>query len=100
MTASTPRFGIWANVYGTWASLRHPEDPLDASWERNRRQIQLAEELGFDSTLLAQLEAWLLTGDQAAHDLEPLAAVEGPLLRRRGLPPQARQPLPRAPARV
>ena len=52
----TPRFGVWANVYGSWASMQHPEDPLDASWERNRRQILLAEELGFDATLIAQHE--------------------------------------------
>jgi alkanesulfonate monooxygenase len=52
----SPRFDVWANVYGTWASLQHPEDPLDASWERNKRRILLAEELGFDSTLIAQHE--------------------------------------------
>jgi alkanesulfonate monooxygenase len=93
MTASTPRFGIWANVYGTWASLQHPEDPLDASWERNRRQIQLAEELGFDSTLLAQheinpfghhldqLEAWTAAAAIAAvtDRIEIIAAIK-PLL--------------------
>lgn len=75
MTALTPRFGVWCMVYGSWASYHHPQDPVDASWERNRRQILEAEELGYDSTLVAQhifnpsgdeydqLEAW--TGSAA-----------------------------------
>jgi alkanesulfonate monooxygenase len=93
MTDITPRFGVWANVYGTWASLQHPEDPLDASWERNKRQILLAEELGFDSTLLAQhevnpfghhydqLEAWTSSAALAAltSRIEIITAIK-PLL--------------------
>ncbi len=54
MSVLPPRFGVWANVYGTWASRHHPDDPPDASWERNRRLVQEAEELGFTSTLIAQ----------------------------------------------
>lgn len=49
-----PRFGVWCMVYGSWASYHHPEDPVDASWERNKGQILEAEELGYDSTLVAQ----------------------------------------------
>ncbi|MBO0767262.1 MAG: LLM class flavin-dependent oxidoreductase [Solirubrobacterales bacterium] len=64
-----PRFGIWANVYGSWASLQHPEDPLDASWERNKRQILLAEQLGYDSTLIAQHEV-----NPFGHHLDQLEA--------------------------
>ena len=41
-----PRFGIWAIVYGTSASLQHPEDPVDASWKRNRDLVLEAEALG------------------------------------------------------
>ncbi len=41
-------------MYGTWASLRHPDDPVDASWERSKRLILEAEELGYESTLVAQ----------------------------------------------
>jgi alkanesulfonate monooxygenase len=48
------RFGVWALTEGTWHSRRHPEDPFDASWERNKQQILEAEALGFDATLLAQ----------------------------------------------
>jgi len=51
---SGPRFGVWAQTEGTWHSLRHPEDPFDASWERNRAQVLEAEQLGFATTLLAQ----------------------------------------------
>ncbi|HVW46381.1 MAG TPA: LLM class flavin-dependent oxidoreductase [Solirubrobacterales bacterium] len=94
MTTPPPlRFGIWANVYGTWASLQHPEDPLDASWARNRRQVLLAEELGFDSTLLAQhtinpfghqldqLEAWTASAAlaEATERIETITAIK-PLL--------------------
>ena len=93
MSDIAPRFGVWANVYGTWASLQHPEDPLDASWERNKRQILLAEELGFDSTLLAQhevnpfghhydqLEAWTASAALAAltERIEIITAIK-PLL--------------------
>ena len=49
-----PRFGIWAIVYGTSASLQHPEDPVDASWLRNRSLVLEAEALGIDSVLVAQ----------------------------------------------
>ncbi|MDF6100731.1 MULTISPECIES: hypothetical protein [Gordonia] len=45
-----PRFGVWANVYGTWASAHHPDDPVDASWERNLALVRRAEELGYHST--------------------------------------------------
>ena len=48
------RFGVWALTHGSWASRHHPKDPPDASWERVRRQILEAEQLGYDSTLLAQ----------------------------------------------
>ena len=94
MTTPPPlRFGIWANVYGTWASLQHPEDPLDASWDRNKRQVLLAERLGFESTLLAQhtvnpfghhydqLEAWSAAAALAAitERIEIIIAIK-PLL--------------------
>ncbi len=73
-----PRFGAWAQTQGSWGSLHHPDDPVDASWERNKRQIVLAEALGFDSTLVAQhtinpngpafgqLEAWTASAALAA----------------------------------
>jgi alkanesulfonate monooxygenase SsuD/methylene tetrahydromethanopterin reductase-like flavin-dependent oxidoreductase (luciferase family) len=76
--AAAVRFGVWAIVHGGWATDRHPDDPCDPSWARNRDAIQLAEALGFDSTLVAQhtinpqsddldrLEAWSASAALAA----------------------------------
>lgn len=72
------RFGVWANVHGSWASFHHPEDPPDASWARNRDLILEAEQLGYEATLVAQhtinphgdqfgqLEAWSASAALAA----------------------------------
>lgn len=72
------RFGVWTNVHGSWASFHHPEDPVDASWARNRDLILAAEELGYEATLVAQhtinphgdehgqLEAWSASAALAA----------------------------------
>jgi alkanesulfonate monooxygenase len=87
---STPRFGVWANVYGTWASHQHPADPVDASWQRNRRLVTQAEELGYDSTLIAQhtynpfgdqngqLEAWTAAAAlaEATEHIEIITAIK------------------------
>jgi len=54
MPTTHPRFGIWAQVNGTSGTLFHPEDPADATWERNRKLVLEAEALGFESTLVAQ----------------------------------------------
>lgn len=86
----TPRFGVWANVHGTMAALGHPNDPVDASWRRVRDQILLAEQLGFDSTLIAQhtmnplgesldqLDAWTAAAAAAAltDSIEIIAAIK------------------------
>jgi alkanesulfonate monooxygenase len=72
------RFGIWALVHGSRGALQDPEEPYDASWERNLALIQDAERLGYDSTLVAQhtinphhapndqLEAWTSSAALAA----------------------------------
>lgn len=84
------RFGVWALEEGTFGSPNHPEDPHDASWARVGRQIALAEELGFDSTLVAQLtvspfgedydqlEAWTTSAALAAvtERIEIITAVK------------------------
>src|SRR3984885_5197109 len=74
----TMRFGIWALVHGSRGALQDPEEPYDASWERNLALIQEAERLGYDSTLVAQhtinphhapndqLEAWTSSAALAA----------------------------------
>lgn len=93
MSTSPLRFGVWANVHGSWASFHHPEDPVDASWERNKRQILEAEQLGYDATLVAQhtinphgdqygeLEAWTASAALAAltERIEIITAIK-PLL--------------------
>jgi len=88
-----PRFGVWAPVYGTWGAKTHPTEPLDAGYARTRDLLLKAEEVGFDSTLLAEhivnpsngeadvLETWTAAAAIAAatERLEIIAAVK-PLL--------------------
>ncbi len=91
---STPaRFGVWAPVYGNHGARHHPQDAPDPSYRRNRDLIVRAEELGFDSTLVAQhvvhpsnvdddvLETWsTLAGiAEATSRIELIGAVK-PLL--------------------
>lgn len=88
--ATGPRFGIWAIVHGGWATNRHPDDPFDPSFKRNVRLLQLAEELGYDSTLVAQhtlnplgedrdqIEAWTASAGLAAltSKIEIITAIK------------------------
>lgn len=90
MTTAPLRFGIWALVHGPRAAHQDPEEPYDASWERNRDLILAAEELGYDSTLIAQhtinphqedldqLEAWSAAAAVAAltNRIEIIAAIK------------------------
>ena len=78
MTVSSLRFGVWAAVHGNRGAHHDPEEPYDASWERNRALVLEAEALGYDSTLVAQhtmnphdnnldqLEAWSSSAALAA----------------------------------
>jgi alkanesulfonate monooxygenase len=84
------RFGIWALVHGNRAAMNDPEEPYDASWDRNRRLVLEAEALGYDCTLLAQhtanphredldqLEAWTSSAALAglSHRIEIIAAIK------------------------
>jgi alkanesulfonate monooxygenase len=90
MTPPPIRFGIWALVHGSRAALQDPDEPYDASWDRNLRLILEAEALGFDSTLVAQhtinphhapqdqLEAWTASAALAAltSRIEIIAAIK------------------------
>jgi alkanesulfonate monooxygenase len=85
-----PRFGIWALVSGATGSLFHPDDPPDATWARNKRLILEAEQLCYDSTLVAQhlfhvrdderdqLETWTSCAALAAitERIEIIAAIK------------------------
>jgi len=87
------RFGIWALVHGSRAALQDPDEPYDASWERNRDLVLAAERLGYDCTLIAQhtinphdpsldqLEAWTAAAAIAAltSKMEIITAIK-PLL--------------------
>ena len=84
------RFGIWALVHGSRAALQDPDEPYDASWDRNRKLVIEAEKLGFDSTLVAQhtvnphhapndqLEAWTASAALAAltERIEIITAIK------------------------
>jgi len=83
------RFGYWLPVFGGW--LRNVEDEgMDASWEYVSRLARRSEEIGFDLTLVAELnlndikgmdapslDAWSTTAALAAvtERLEIMVAV-------------------------
>ena len=87
---AAPRFGIWAAVHGSRAAHHDPDEPDDASWERNRALVLEAEALGYDAVLLAQhtmnpydgargqLEAWTAAAALAALTMriESIAAIK------------------------
>jgi len=90
---SSPRFGVWAPVYGNHGARNHPADKPDAGYRRNRDLLVRAERAGFDSTLLAQhvihpsnveddvLETWstLAALAEATSRIELIGAIK-PLL--------------------
>jgi len=90
MSNSSIRFGIWALVHGSRAALQDPDEPYDASWERNRSLVLEAEVLGYDSTLVAQhtinphsqaldqLEAWTASAALAGltNRIEIITAIK------------------------
>jgi alkanesulfonate monooxygenase len=90
MTTRPLRFGIWALVHGSRAAYQDPQEPYDASWERNRDLVLSAERLGYDSTLIAQhtinphqedldqLEAWSAAAAIAVltNRIEIIAAIK------------------------
>ena len=58
------RFGFWLPVFGGW--LRNVEDEgMEASWAYARRLAQRAEQIGFDLTLIAELNLNDIKGVQA-----------------------------------
>ena len=90
---TSPRFGVWAPVYGNHGARDHPADAPDAGYRRNRDLLVRAEQAGFDSTLLAQhvihpsnveddvLETWstLAALAEATSRIELIGAIK-PLL--------------------
>jgi dimethylsulfone monooxygenase len=83
------RYGYWMPVFGGW--LRNVEDEnMSATWEYTRKLAQRSEEIGFDLSLIAELnlndikgiqapslDAWSTSAALAAvtHTLELMVAV-------------------------
>jgi alkanesulfonate monooxygenase len=67
------RFGVWALVHGSRGAYGDPEEPYDASWDRNRALVLEAERLGYDLTLFAQHT--VNPRDDALDELEPWTAA-------------------------
>ncbi len=58
------RFGYWLPVFGGW--LRNVEDEgMEASWEYVSRLAKRSEEIGFDLTLIAELNLNDIKGEDA-----------------------------------
>ncbi|MBW3534860.1 MAG: LLM class flavin-dependent oxidoreductase [Gemmatimonadetes bacterium] len=58
------RFGFWLPVFGGW--LRNVDDEgMEASWEYTSRLARRAEEIGFDLTLVAELNLNDIKGEDA-----------------------------------
>lgn len=88
-----PRYGIWIPVGGNHGAMDHPDSPRDASYARAKKLVQLAEQYGFVTTLIAQhlcnfrnsnfeqLETWTTAAAlaEATEQIEIIAAIK-PLL--------------------
>lgn len=75
------RYGYWMPVFGGW--LRNvPDEGMEASWEYTRRLAQRAEAIGYDLTLIAELNLNDIKGVEAPaldawSTAAALAAVTG-----------------------
>ena len=69
------KYGFWAPVFGGW--LRNVADEgMEASWDYTRRLVQRAERIGYDLTLIAELNLNDIKGtDQPALDAWSTAAA-------------------------
>lgn len=69
------RYGFWAPVFGGW--LRNvPDEGMAATWDYMRRLCQRAEQIGYDLTLIAELNLNDIKGvDQPALDAWSTAAA-------------------------
>jgi dimethylsulfone monooxygenase len=69
------RYGFWTPVFGGW--LRNiPDEPMAATWDYTKRLCQRAEQIGYDLTLVAELNLNDIKGtDQPALDAWSTAAA-------------------------
>src|ERR1700684_3711869 len=58
------RFGYWMPVFGGW--MRNvPDEKMEASWPYAKRLAQRSEEIGFDCSLVAELNLNDIKGVEA-----------------------------------
>ena len=57
------RYGFWLPVFGGW--LRNVEDEPEASWEYASALARRAEQIGYDLTLIAELNLNDIKGIEA-----------------------------------
>jgi FMNH2-dependent dimethyl sulfone monooxygenase len=57
------RYGYWAPVFGGW--LRNIDDEREASWENLSRLVRRSEQIGYDLTLIAELNLNDIKGIEA-----------------------------------
>src|SRR5947199_9001586 len=58
------RYGYWMPVFGGW--LRNVEDEgMAPTWEYNKRLAQRSEQIGFDLSLIAELNLNDIKGEEA-----------------------------------
>ncbi len=76
------RYGFWAPVFGGW--LRNvPDERMEASWEYMRELCVRAEQIGYDLTLIAELNLNDIKGiDAPALDAWSTAAALAAVTRR------------------
>ncbi len=76
------RYGFWAPVFGGW--LRNvPDEGMAATWDYMRCLCQRAEDIGYDLTLIAELNLNDIKGtDQPALDAWSTAAALAAVTRR------------------
>jgi FMNH2-dependent dimethyl sulfone monooxygenase len=69
------RYGFWTPVFGGW--LRNvPDEHMEATWDYTKRLCQRAEKVGYDLTLIAELNLNDIRGtDQPALDAWSTAAA-------------------------
>jgi FMNH2-dependent dimethyl sulfone monooxygenase len=69
------RYGFWTPVFGGW--LRNvPDEHMEPTWDYTRRLCQRAEQIGYDLTLIAELNLNDIKGtDQPALDAWSTAAA-------------------------
>jgi alkanesulfonate monooxygenase len=76
MTGDSPQqFGIWAPHQGPLIAFVDPDERPDCSYAYNRQVVLRAEELGYDSVLLAQQTTNIRSAELGI--LEPLSAAAG-----------------------